>query len=84
MFSSQQVNKRMAYQPSTNKESLSRCIAYVDTLTKSIKHQFQVGNLDIYAYEHQINVLSCLRLQYEMFLDDLLPVSGGLFINEEC
>lgn len=84
MFSHQQVKQRMAYQPSTNKESLSRCIAYVDSLTKSIKHQFQVGKLDIYAYEHQINLLTCLRLQYESFLDDLLPVSGGLLINEEC
>lgn len=84
MFTQQQVKQRMAYKPKTNREAISRCISYVDQLTKSIKDQYQSGDLDLYVYEDQINLLTCLRLQYEMFLDDLLPISGGLLINENC
>lgn len=83
MFS-QQVKMSMAYNPQPNKESMRLCISYIDKLAKSIKHQFTSGQLDLYVYEQQINVLTCLRLHFELYQETVILVPGGVFINEHA
>lgn len=75
---------RFTYNPEQSKINMTQCIAYLDKLTKTIKREYQLDHIDMYTYEQQINIITCLRLTLEEFRDNMyqFPALGGLVVNE--
>lgn len=64
--------------------ALDISLGYLEDLSKSIKKQYLLGNIDIYSYERQINLLTCSSLQLEELIKQSKKyISEGVYIDKK-